>query len=189
MAAPISESVISNTFNSHNLQVDEIVIRELTTTLYATNPLIRAGGPLTFAFKWKEYYRQNFAIVDAVEYILDTQGKSTYQYDPLLKFLQQLLSQKDLLDKVVESHSAQCRERGNDCVYRSNQDGQHFKTNELFPDQSRMSICLYVDDLEICSPLGLSWKSTLCAVYWILGNAPSNPQFILLCRGCQTEVK
>lgn len=51
---PISESVVSSTFRSHNLQIEESVDRELTITLCKTNPLLRtlgSGGLLTTAFK------------------------------------------------------------------------------------------------------------------------------------------
>lgn len=37
----------------------------------------------------------------------------------------------------------------------------------------RISVCLYVDDFEVCNPLGTSRKThKLCALYWILGNLP-----------------
>jgi len=36
----------------------------------------------------------------------------------------------------------------------------------------RISLCLYIDDFEVCNPLGTSRKKhKLCAVYWILGSS------------------
>lgn len=52
-AQPISESVISDTFNSHNLQIDETV-SESSPLHYVTQTLKAVGcGGLTSAFKWK----------------------------------------------------------------------------------------------------------------------------------------
>lgn len=50
-------------------------------------------------------------MTDPLEYVLGTQGKSTYQYVPLLKSLQKLLNKKAVLHKIVKSHSVQYRER------------------------------------------------------------------------------
>lgn len=58
--------------------------------------------------------------------------------------------------------------------YRFFEDGQHFENNEfLSGEELRISLCLYIDDFEVCNPLGTSRKThKLCAVYWILGNLP-----------------
>lgn len=53
-------------------------------------------------------------------------------------------------------------------------------------------MCLYVDDFEICNPLGTSRKKhKICAIYWILCNVPSMFQSMLssiyLAVLCKTE--
>lgn len=54
----------------------------------------------------------------------------------------------------------------------------------------RLFLCLYIDDFELCNPLGTSRKKhKICAVYWILGNLPpgsssslSSINLALLCK-------
>lgn len=79
---------------------------------------------------------------------------------------------------MVESHSSQ--QLRDVHQYRSVQDGLYFKANDFFSEELRISVCLYVDDFEICNPLGTSRKKhKLCAIYWILGNVPSMSQSTL----------
>lgn len=43
-----------------------------------------------------------------------------------------------------------------------------------------MSLILYIDDFEICNPLGTSRKKhKVTAVYWVLGNIPVQLRFTL----------
>jgi len=172
---PVANNILADFFNNHNLQVDQLLIKELGCTLSSSNPLskaLRKEGPLASAFKWKQYYRNHFNIVDPVEFILDAKAKKSFHYVPLLKVLQQLLNQKDVLSKVFEKRRQQSV--SDQLHYRFFEDGQHFKNNAfLSGDELRISLCLYIDDFEICNPLGTSRKThKLCAVYWILGNLP-----------------
>lgn len=191
-SVPISNQVILDTFKNHNLCVDQLVIKELTSALSSFNPLLKAvakDGPLATAFKRRQYYREHFDVIDPVEYILESQTNRTFQYVPILKSLQQLLKQKDLLNKVVDNHAGQ--QSVNEEQYRSYRDGHHFLNNDfLSGEELRISLCLYVDDFEICNPLGTSRKKhKLCTVYWILGNLPpgchsslSSIYLVLLCK-------
>lgn len=63
-------------------------------------------GPLAIAFKRKQYYKNYFNIVDPVEFVLDAKANKNFQYVPLLKVLQQLLNQKDVLSKVIEKEGS-----------------------------------------------------------------------------------
>lgn len=190
---PLSCKIIVDILQKHRIDDNQFLVKELVTALSTTNPLLAAikrGGLLSSAFKRKQYYREHFKVVDPVEYVLEAKGKRTYQYVPILESLQILLGQNDLLDKVVEGHSSQSRR--DDHQYRSMQDGMYFKTNDFFSEELRISLCFYVDDFEICNPLGTSRKKhKLCAIYWILGNVPTVFQSALssinLAVLCKTE--
>lgn len=58
--------------------------------------------------------------------------------------------------------------------YKSIRDGEYFKDNDFLSFEGpRIAIKLYVDDFEICKPLGTSRrKHKLCCVYWVLSNLP-----------------
>lgn len=173
---PVANNILADFFRNRNLQVDQLLIKELKCTLSSSNPLSKAlgkEGPLATAFKRKQYYRNHFNIVDPVEFILDAKANRSFQYVPLLKVLQQLLNQKDVLSKVIEKRRLQQRVSDQQ-HYRFFEDGQHFKNNVfLSGEELRISLCLYIDDFEVCNPLGTSRKThKLCAVYWVLGNLP-----------------
>ena len=41
-------------------------------------------------------------------------------------------------------------------------------------EEDRYSLILYIDDFEVCNPLGTSRKKhKVTAVYWVLGNIPA----------------
>ena len=142
------------------------------------------------SFKRKKYYRDNFKVIEPIEYILDKKDKRTLQYVPVLKVLQQLFTDCHILNKVLDS-SLISEERGKEVIYRSYRDGLFFKQNSfLSGGELRVLINLYVDDFEICNPLGTSRKKhKICAVYWTLSNLPpgyhsslSSIHLALLCR-------
>lgn len=67
----------------------------------------------------------------------------------------------------------------------------YFKENPfLSGDELRICLTLYIDDFELCNPLGTSRKKhKLCSVYWILNNLPpgshsalSSIYLTLLCK-------
>ncbi|KAK0148560.1 putative nuclease HARBI1 [Merluccius polli] len=173
---PVSNNILFDFFNKNNLQVDQELIKELGCSLYSSNPLSKAlgkEGPLATAFKRRQYYNDNFNSVKPVQFILDAKAKRSFQYVPLITFLQQLLNQKEVLNQVIENRRRQ-QIVSDQLHYRFFEDGQYFKNNDfLSGEELRISICLYVDDFEVCNPLGTSRKiHKLCAVYWILGNLP-----------------
>lgn len=192
-SVPISNEVILETFRNYNVSLDQLVIKELTTALSSCNPLLKAiskDGPLATAHKRSKYYKEHFEVIDPVEYVLESRTKRTFQYVSVLKALQQLLKQKNILSKVVDSHADLHSVNGE---YRCFQDGCHFKNNAFLScEELRLSLCLYIDDFEICNPLGTSRnKYKLCGVYWILGNlqavCQSSLNSIYLALLCKTE--
>lgn len=168
--------VIQDTLRSYSLQVDQTFIKELASTLCVSNPICKSigkGCPLATSFKRKKYYKDNFKVVEPIEYILDEKGKRTLQYVPVLKVLHQLFADCHILNKVLDS-SLTSEEKGTEVIYRSYRDGLFFKENNfLSGGQLRVLLNLYVDDFEICNPLGTSCKKhKICAVNWTLSNLP-----------------
>lgn len=185
-----ARSVIDEIMIRHHLQIDQSVTEELASAVCVNNPVCDAigkGSPLRTSFKRKSYYRQNFKVVEPVEYFLDDKRKRTMQYVPVLKLLQLLLSNKNILDTLDTPTLSEVGQE----TYASYRDGMHFKNNDFLScDELRILLNLYVDDFEICNPLGTSRKKhKICAVYWNLGNLPpgessslSSIYLALLCR-------
>lgn len=107
---PLSCDIVTNIFNQRNLPIDKDLITETINAVFSGNPVLRSiqkGGPLSTAYLRKQYYKENFCVLEPVEYILDAEKKHSFQYVPLLKLLQQLLSRKDVVDEVVKCHKQQ----------------------------------------------------------------------------------
>lgn len=127
---PLSCDIVSDIFHQRNLSVDELVIRETVDAICSGNPVqrsIQKGGSLSTAYLRKQYYKDNFGVIEPVEYIIDAKNKRSFQYVPILKSLHQLLSREDIITKVVEGHQRQ--ESTNSGVtnqYRSAKDSSLF---------------------------------------------------------------
>ena len=152
----------------NNCAVDEAIVSELADKLY--NPFSAAlgpDGPFSSKFKRVKYYKENFSVIEPVEYILDPEEKSSFQYVPVLLSLQQLLKNEDIVKRLLTKHSDYSQ-------LASFRDGQYFKLNEFHANEEfSISLILYVDDFEICNPLGTSRKKhKVTAVYWVLADAP-----------------
>lgn len=187
--------VIQDTLNSHSLQIDQSVIEELASALCTSNPVYKSVGkgcPLATSFKRKNFYKENFKVVEPVEYVLDEKNKRTFQYVPVLKVLQQLFSDCHLLAKVLDG-SRITEQSGEEVIYRSFREGLFFKENSfLSAGELRVLLNLYIDDFEICNPLGTSRKKhKICAIYWTLSNLPpachSSLTSIYLALLCKSE--
>lgn len=144
------------------------------------------GGSLSTAARRASYILREFPVVMPVEFLLD-RGSQSVMYVLILKMLQALLSNQDILDKVL------CGEINPSEAYNSFRDGSHFKESVLL-NVVRIALGLYIDDFEVANPLGTSKKKhKLCAVYWVLANLDSRYRSALhsiqpcdrtwLCRG------
>ena len=94
-----------------------------------------------------------------------------FQYVPLIKSLEQLLSHPKVLAMIDEPQK-----------YRSGYlyditDGEFMKSHPLFSARpSALQIILYTDDIELCNPLGShASKNKLTMFYYTLGNI--NPKY------------
>ena len=90
----------------------------------------------------------------------------------VLEYLQQLVSHKGFLE-YLDTPRIQDQSLAGLHEYRTITDGEYYKQNPFLSDGLRIAVNLYVDDFEICNPLGTSCKKhKLFGVYWILGNLP-----------------
>lgn len=93
-------------------------------------------------------------------------------YVSLPSMLQKLLQRTEVLDKILSvEEKATC----SGSEYSTFKDGSVYKNNPFFmSDENRLGIGLYIDDFEVCNPLGTSQKTKkICAVYWVLADIPS----------------
>lgn len=62
--------------------MDSLIIKELADLLCKSSPLANTlgkGGPLATAYKRKEYYKEVFKVVEAVEFVLDNKKNVSFQ--------------------------------------------------------------------------------------------------------------
>lgn len=197
VSIPITFNSVSNILKTHNVQVDESVVKELAEVVCKSCPLTKTfakDGPLATVHKRKQYYKEQFNVVNPVEYILDPKANETFQYIPLLPSLQHLLSNSDILEKVIHTHKTQENILG---VVQYKNKGWNLLQRSFFSGKDlKLSISLYVDDFEVCNPLGTSRKThKLCGVYWILNNLPpgshsslSSIYLAVLCKSNDVKV-
>lgn len=167
LSQPLLRSSIRRILNQHCGDVDESLVSEIVKVVSENNVFMKStstGGSLSTSSKRTSYILREFSVVMPVEYLL--KNKQTVMYVPILKMLQTLLSNGDILAKAMPS------EKDLSHGYRSHRDGSHFKDNSFFTDEEfRIALFLYIDDFEVANPLGTSRnKHKLCAVYWVLGN-------------------
>ena len=170
------KDIIENTLQKHNCIVDTSLITDLTKELCECSLLstaLGADGPFSTSYKRREYFKENFSVVEPVEYIVDAKEKRTFQYVPILKSLSQLLNNNDILHRAVEGFTAS--QSSIIPQFKSYCDGTYFRQNEfLSGGEFKISLILYIDDFETCNPLGTARKKyKTTAVYWTLGNIPS----------------
>ena len=172
------KSILSDTLKKHNLNLDEHIIQDLADSVYKSNPVLSAidtSGPLGTDHRRTLYYKEHFNVVDPVEYALDEGKTKTFQYVPILKSIQQILNREDLLREALDADNVHSkRQSGDNLKYKTYRDGKYFKSNDLLcSNEFRLCLTLYVDDFEICNPLGTSRKKhKVCGVYWTLSNLP-----------------
>lgn len=159
---PITFNSLSNIFEKHKLEVDEFVVKELAQEVCKSNPVAKTfakDGPLATAYKRKKYNKKHFNVLSPVEYILDPKTNRTFQYIPVLPSLQHLLSNSEIINSVICTHKEE-RNASDVVQYKSIRNGLYHKENIFSSGENlKLSISLYVDDFEVCNPLGTSKKT------------------------------
>ncbi|XP_062250776.1 uncharacterized protein LOC133960292 [Platichthys flesus] len=163
---------VLKTFPSCTESVIEELTERISDSIYNTNPYLLATsekGILSTEYRRIKYFKEHFKVIDPVEYLYDRKHQNTFVYVSLFEVLEVLLNRPDVLEKVFFDE---------DCLpgqYRSFRNGQYYKLNKLLGGQRNcLSLGLYIDDLEVCNPLGTSRKiHKITAVYWVLQNLPA----------------
>lgn len=92
--------------------------------------------------------------------------KLSFVYVPILELLSKLLERSEILQTLQRANEQEGH-------YSLFQDGEHFKENRLLSQESGIALGLYIDDFEICNPLGTSKKKhKVCGIYWVILNLP-----------------
>lgn len=144
--------------------IDDTTIGLVTECLQENNPFsCLSVGNFGTEYKRGLYYKENFNVIDPIEYILDGSEKNNFVYVPLSKVLPALLNRGDVIDKILE----QVNSPSHHSVYQSVRDGLNLKNNPLLSGEELcISLGLYIDEFEICNPLGTSRKKhKVTAIY------------------------
>lgn len=195
-SGPIMKGILQSCLEKHKCELDDSVITDMVTELCGSNPIsqaLRSDGPLSTAYKRNAYYKENFSVVEPVEYVLNYQEHKSFQYVPILKSLSEIFKKKEMQDFLMNSDKKALNTENTETQYTTFYDGTHFKANKLFSENNpAIALNLYVDEFEVCNPLGTSRKKhKITAVYWVLANVPpllrSSLTSIFLAILCKAE--
>ena len=181
------KKIIENVLEENNCAADASVVTSLSDEIQSLNPLkfLSRAGCLGTERKRQSFYRKNFTVVEPVEYVLNAQEKNhSFVYVPILDLLSKLLERSEILQTLQRSNEQEGH-------YSSFQDSEHFKENKLLSEELGIALGLYIDDFEICNPLGTSKKKhKVCGIYWVIVNLPirlrSTLSSIYLAALCKT---
>ena len=174
LSKPLVRDSVMKVLGEHGQSVDDALLNELVEAVMESNVFVSAtagGAELSTTKRRKTFVKSNYPLVMPEEYDVDSAGHKVV-YVPILKMIQAMFKNTDLLDKIKEAKPSPPG------MYMSHEDGTYFKDNPLLSEtdtgELKLSIFLYNDDLEISNALGTSRKiHKLSAVYWLLGNIPS----------------
>lgn len=187
LSKPLVRETILVVLQEHNESISDAVLQELVDAITESNVFVSAtteGGELSTTKRRKTFVRNNYPLVMPIQHSLDSSRYTVYV--PVLQMLQMMFKNTELLDKL------QAATKSSPGVYVAHEDGAYFKANKLLSatGKLKLSLILYVDDVELANPLGTSRKiHKICAVYWLLANIPSQYrsslhviQLALLCK-------
>ena len=155
LSQPLLHTSVGKILNQHCGDVEDSLVSEIAKVFTENNVFLKftsTGGSLSTTPKRTSYISKEFSVVPPVEFVLKN-DRQTVVYIPILKMLQTLLNNGEILDKSMspETHLSQ--------GYRSHRDGSRFKDNSLLTEEEcRIALCLYIDDFEVANPLGTSRK-------------------------------
>ncbi len=163
---------IKNILVKRKIYVDTSIFQEISSAIFETNPLIlttSGKGSLSTDHRRNLYFKEHFSVIEPTEYLYDRIHKNHFVYVSLYHVLERLLGQKGILDKIVFSGESTPGH------FESFQDGSYFKENRLLGDNDlAISLGLYVDEFELCNPLGTPRKiHKIVAMFCLVLNLPS----------------
>lgn len=168
----VIKEIIVTTLRKHDCSIEDAVISDLVKDLCQLNPFcaaLRVDGPLSTQYRREQFFKEYLSLTEPVEYILES-GKKTFQYIPILPLLSQLVNNRHIQDTILHSRSTDVSSG-----YRSLHDGSFLRDNSFFcGDEVKLPLILYIDDFEICNPLGTSRKKhKVTAIYWVFADIPA----------------
>lgn len=163
---------VAEVIEKHNISTEGTLVGEIVDSLFTSTPLVTTTsvkGCLSTDHRRNLYFKQNFPLIEPVEYLYRQGNRNSFVYVPLASVLENLLRRSDFSGALV------FRQESSPGVYRSFQDGQYFKLNSAcLGEDVEISLALYIDEFEVCNPLGTSRKiHKVVAVYWVILNLPS----------------
>lgn len=163
---------VAEVLQKHNIAADNSLIQDIVESVFLSNPLLvttSGKGCLSTDYRRNLYFKQNFPFIEPVEYLYQQNRKNTFVYVPLKAVLQNLLRRSDFANVLSfrQEHLAG--------VFRSFQDSYYFKQSNACTDTEKdITLALYIDEFEVCNPLGTSRKiHKIVGVYWIVLNLPA----------------
>ncbi|XP_071337763.1 uncharacterized protein [Trachinotus anak] len=164
--------ILKEVFAKHNIEVEEEIIQEISNSVFDKNPVLvttSEKGTLSTDYRRNKYFREHFSIIEPTELLYDRTSKKAFVYVSVNQVIELLLNRAEFLEKLVFT------EESTPGFYKTFQDGSYFKQNEHFGEQElSISLALYIDDFELCNPLGTSKKiHKITALYWVIFNLPS----------------
>ncbi len=109
-SGPIIKDILQSCLGKHNWEIDEAVVSDMVRELCDANPFtstLSHSGPLSSAYKRRTFFKEQFGVVEPVEYVLSKEENRTFHYIPLLKSLLQTLTQKEIQDFIFHDGEAQ----------------------------------------------------------------------------------
>lgn len=172
IVALVSETnrhVLDKALRQHGI-TDENTVNLVKDTLCQNHfSCLSEVGSLGTEKRRLSFFKDNFNVINPVEYVLDFSSNRTFVYVPILSVLQVLLNRGDVIDRVLAETP-----RSPSGHFNSFFDASYCKENPLVNSEDLcVSLALYIDDFEICNPLGTSRKKhKLCAIYWVIADFP-----------------
>lgn len=196
VAEEFTPNIIEDVLSKHNCAISDTVISAIKEIIVKANPFssLTKSGPFSTEYKRTIFYKEHFQVIQPVEYVLDASSSRKCVYIPVLQTLSVLLNRNDVLDKLLQTEDREYFPEW--AQFKSYRDGLYCKENQLLSSEDlSIALGLYIDDFEVCNPLGTSRKKhKICAVYWVLSNLPiryrSSVQSIYLaCLSYSSDVK
>lgn len=103
---PAIKNIIHNTLENHCCTIEGSVINDLVNNVCQLNPIrvaLSEEGPFGTAYQWHKYLKEQFSIVEPVEYILDAKQGRSFQYRSILHSLSQVLKSSEIQENLLKS--------------------------------------------------------------------------------------
>lgn len=145
-------------------------------------------GPLNSQYRREQFIKEHLSPIEPVEHILHNSDKKTFHYVPI-PLLSELVNNKHIQNTILQSKRPSDVSSG----YKSFHDGSFLRKNSfLCGGELKLQLILYIDDFEVCNPLGTSRKKhKITAVYWVFADIPptlrSSLVSIYLAILCKTD--